>query len=79
MLTKNSNEKEWIEIDSSKIFKPISCEPSTITFKVNKDYYRERFKKVFEKWDYEFWGGFDKEYQNRLLDDLLQCFDEEGE
>lgn len=44
----------------------------------NKDYMREKLKKVLDEWDQTLWHGIDKEGQAKLLEDLMKCFDEEG-
>ncbi len=51
-----------------------------MTYKIewNKEYFRERFRKVFNEpeWSQTFYYGLDKEHQDKLIDDLMKCFEE---
>jgi len=48
-----------------------------IKIEIDKEYFREKFQKVFEKWNRKFWYGIDADNMHEILEDLMQCFDEE--
>lgn len=66
MLSKNSNEYEWKDIDVSEVFKMSFPEPIKITIK--KEYFRKRFKEVLFRTN---WTS-----NALLLEELMKCFDE---
>lgn len=47
------------------------CEPKPIKISIDKEYFRDEFKKVFEKWNYKLGNGMDIYDEEEFLNDLL--------
>ena len=45
--------------------------PEPITISINKEYFKNEFKKVFEKWDYKLANGMDVYDEEEFLNDLI--------
>ena len=49
-------------------------EPIPIILSINKEYFRNEFKKVFDKWSYKLGTGLDIYDEDEFLNDLLNTF-----
>ncbi len=45
--------------------------PKPITISIDKQYFKNEFKKVFDKWDYELANGMDMYDEEKFLNDLI--------
>jgi|HubBroStandDraft_2_1064218.scaffolds.fasta_scaffold00031_55 hypothetical protein len=52
---------------------------STLTISLNMDYYRDEFRKVFEKWQQDIQLGLRLTKQNELFDDLIRVLEDDNE